>query len=184
MDELSKVLPKLKVLYAMSALRIDPWLSQLRELADESMNNGVYCELFRMALYDQIIEPEDAHFMLASTIAELDPTNALPNFKECHLLYVQSRMEEILISKDLSEDGPLAIAFDLLFGEYAFFRLPESGDDFSFLKFDDFVSTYYQWESYENTNFANDELDSIRCEANTSVQSAAREWLNNLRRGL
>lgn len=171
MDDLSHLISTLRRLYALSTIHKGPWHARLRTVADQAMSDGIYCELFRVILYDRNLKAEEAQTMLASTIEELDPSAALPDHEECNQIYIETRMRELLTNPEEA----IEIAHDLIEREYN--QQLFASHDFSFMGLKEFMETYYQWWADYSEWMVGLELETQRKATISELQEAASAWL-------
>lgn len=169
MDETTQLVLLLRNLYAHSICHDAPWRARLQSIAEQAMNDGNYCELFRIVLYEPTISPAEAQAMLVSTIEALDPSTALPNREMCDQIYIGVRLQELLAN----DTKAIEIAHDLLIRVY-------NNDHYknpNFMDLSEILSVYYQWWSDDSEWMIGDQLESTRVETVSELQDAARKWL-------
>jgi hypothetical protein len=168
-DETSQLVLLLRNLYAHSICDNAPWGARLQSIAEQAMNDGIYCELFRIVLCEPTNTAEDTQAMLVSTIKELDPSTAIPNREMCDQIYIGARLQELLAN----DTKTIEIAHDLLIRVY-------HNDHYinpNFMDLSVILSVYYQWWAGDSEWMIGDQLESSRIRTISELQTAASEWL-------
>jgi hypothetical protein len=162
----------LRSLYALAQLNKGAWHAKLRNLGEKSMDNGVYCELFRMIIYDRDLTSQEASLMIAETIQEIDPDVSIPDPDECDFLYIQYTMNQIL------EEGAdvLKIAHELIVNEYNI-QISDSVD-YEFHGLGELMNEYYSWWAGYSEWMVGNEREAQRLQSISDIKSAARKWLS------
>ena len=162
----------LRSLYALAQLNKDAWQAKLRNLGEKSMDDGVYCELFQMILYDRDLTSQETSLMIAERIKEIDPDVSIPDPDECDFLYIQYTMNQIL------EEGAdvLKIAHELIVNEYNI-QIFDSVD-YEFHGLRELMNEYYSWWADDSEWMVGYDREAHRLQSISDIKSAARKWLS------
>lgn len=175
MNDQSELIFELQKIYGLCRTDETTWRSRLELIANQSLNNGLYYELFRSMIFDGDFNSSNALILLASTIKEINPSVAIPGIEKCNLFFIESRLQELLEH----DDKVIAVANEIV-GQRFWEELTQ-GSEHSYLHLYEFMNIYYSWWIDFSERMIGAELELQRQSTIAELKKAAQYWLNEHR---